>query len=89
MTNKLIKKMQIDTMLKHLKMALSYCSIYQDIRDLTYDPDKEVVICKYSYTMALDDKKRERTDIIEINVACDSNSAMIKDVIERLDNFFG
>lgn len=82
------KKQQIDTMLKHLKMAMSYCTIYMDIKDLTYDPDKEVVICEY-WSDTLAERKRGLAYKYEINVACDSNSAMIKDVVNRLDAFFG
>ena len=85
-TGKSFKKQNIDTMLGHLKMALGYCNIYQDIRRLSYDPDNEIVICEYE-TGITDNKGITYT--LEINVACDSNSAMIKDVITRLDSFFG
>ena len=87
MTNKYFKKMQVDTMLKHLNMALSYCNIYQDVKRLSYDPEHEVVICEY-YGGTIADRNRP-VWTLQINVACDSNSAMIKDVIERLDAFFG
>lgn len=82
------KKMTIDTMLMHLKMSLSYCKIYSEIKNLTYDPENEVVICEY-YPGTLADREKGITYTLEINVACDSNSAMIKDVINRLDSFFG
>lgn len=82
------KKQQIDTMLKHLKMALLYCNIYSEVKDLTYDPEKEIVICEY-YAGTLAEREKGITYKYEINVACDSNSAMIKDVITRLDSFFG
>ena len=88
MNAKHFRKNQIDTMLKHLKMALGYCNIYQDVVDLSYDPDHEVVICSYAGP-AYGDTSNRPIWSLEINVACDSNSAMIKDVIERLDNFFG
>ena len=82
------KKTTTDIMLKHLKMALLYCNIYSDVKDLTYDPENEVVICEY-YPGTLADREKGITYTYEINVACDSNSAMIKDVITRLDSFFG
>ncbi len=82
------KKTTVDTMLKHLKMALLYCTIYSDVKDLTYDPEKEVVICEY-YPGLMEQRQQGITYSLEINVACDSNSAMIKDVITRLDSFFG
>ena len=78
----------IEEMLFFLRMALKRCRAYQDITDLKYDPDHEAVVCEYHYTMALDDKNREMTCTVDINVACDSNSAMIKDVITALDNIF-
>ena len=86
--SKLFHKQNVDTMLKHLKMAMSYCNIYNDIKDLTYDPIKEAVICEY-YPGTLEQRHQGITYKLEINVACDSNSAMIKDVITRLDSFFG
>ena len=88
MNAKKFRKDQIDTMLKHLKMALGYCNIYQDIVDLSYDPDHEVVICSYAGP-AYGAASNRPIYKLEINVACDSNSAMIKDVVERLDKFFG
>lgn len=88
MTDKHFKKTTVDTMLKHLKMSLLYCNIYSDVKDLTYDPENEVVICEY-YPGILADREKGITYTLEINVACDSNSAMIKDVINRLDSFFG
>jgi len=46
------------------------------------------VICEY-YPGTLAAREDGLTYTLEINVACDSNSAMIKDVINRLDSFFG
>ena len=87
MTNRDFRKTNIDTMLQHLKMSLSYCNIYQDIKKLSYDPEHEVVICEYYGATAADRTRPVWT--LEINVACDSNSAIIMDVIKRLDAFFG
>ena len=78
----------IEEMLFFLKMALKRCSIYQDITDMIYDEEKEAVIVSY-YPGTLADREKGITYTYEINVACDSNSAMIKDVVERLDAFFG
>ena len=88
MTNQYFKKITVDTMLKHLKMALLYCNVYSDVKDLTYDPENEAVICEY-YAGTLAEREKGITYTLEINVACDSNSAMIKDVVNRLDAFFG
>ena len=88
MNAKNFRKNQIDTMLAHLKMALGYCNIYQDIISLEYDPDKEIVICAYAASAYVSASNRPMYKL-EINVACDSNSAMIKDVVEQLDKFFG
>lgn len=79
---------QIEEMLFFLKMALKRCSIYQDIIDMIYDEEKEAVIVSY-YAGTLAERQNGVTYTLEINVACDSNSAMIKDVITRLDSFFG
>lgn len=74
----------IEEMLFFLKMALKRCSIYQDIIGMAYDQEKEAVIVSY-YA----ERNQGINYTLEINVACDSNSAMIKDVITRLDSFFG
>ena len=79
---------QIQQMLFYIKMACRHCTIYQDIKNLSYDQENEVVICEY-YPGTLAARKDGLTYTLEINVACDSNSAMIKDVINRLDAFFG
>lgn len=77
---------QINTMLAHLKLAFKCCNMYSDIKDLMYNPAKETVDCLY-YGSRLPDGGRE-TYLLEINVACDSYSAMIHDVEERLYKFF-
>lgn len=87
MTKQEFRKTNIDTMLSHLNMALSYCNIYKDVKKLSYDPEHEVVICEYYGPMDADRNRPVWT--LEINVACDSNSAIIMDVIKRLDAFFG
>lgn len=87
-----IGKTAIDTMLTHLFLALKYCSIYQDLRGLEYDPDHDEVIATYSVLHWDDDQKkmiRGKEYHVNINVACDSNAAIIKDVVDRLQAFFG
>ena len=79
---------QIEEMIFFLKMALKKCSIYWDITDMIYDDEKEVVIVSY-YAGTYAERQKGITYTLEINVACDSNSAMIKDVVNRLDAFFG
>lgn len=79
---------RIEEMIFFLKMALKKCSIYRDITDMIYDDEKEVVIVSY-YAGTYAERQNGITYTLEINVACDSNSAMIKDVVNRLDAFFG
>ena len=79
--------MNINTMLKHLKMAMSYCNIYSEVADLVYDPETESVICKY-WSGYHEDRMKGKTFELVINVACDSNSAIISDVVKRMDSFF-
>lgn len=85
-------KTAIDTMLTHLFLALKYCSIYQDLRGLEYDPDHDLVIATYAELHWDDELKkmiRGKEYHVDINVACDSNAAIIKDVVSRLQAFFG
>lgn len=85
-------KTAIDTMLVHLYLALKYCSIYEDLHGLEYDPDHDLVIATYSHLEWDDEQKkliRGKEYHIDINVACDSNAAIIKDVVDRLKAFFG
>lgn len=83
-------KMTRDTMLKHLSMALKYCGPYEDIKNLEYDPHRGCVICTYQdIVWDADHNWSEMQDfILEINVECDSNAAMINDVVSRINKFF-
>lgn len=84
-------KLTRDVMLTHLCMALKYCQLYDEVRQLEYDPEREAVICTYKSNVWNDDLKTQEVQdfTVEINVACDSNAAVIKDVINRLSAFFG
>lgn len=87
-----IGKTAIDTMLTHLYLALKYCSIYEDLHGLEYDPDHDLVIATYSHVEWDDELKKMvkgKEYHVDINVACDSNAAIIKDVVDRLKAFFG
>ena len=83
-TNYTIKR--IETMLAHLKLTFKCCNMYEDLKDLTYNAEDETVTCTY-WGSRLPDGGRE-TCKIDINVACDSNAAMIHDVEQRLYKFF-
>lgn len=60
----------ITCMLTFLKMALKYCEPYKDIEAIAYDTEAEEVIVTF----------KSSCDKLYINVACDSNSAMLHDV---------
>lgn len=87
-----IGKTAIDTMLTHLFLALKYCKIYQDLRGLEYDPDHDQVIATYCHLEWDDEQEkmiRNKEYHVYIDVASDSNAAIIKDVVDRLQAFFG
>ena len=74
----------IEVMLKHLKMSMQKARMFSELKDLTYDPDQEIVIATFYSTSADADKF---TYDKHINVACDSNGAMIYDVVRVLYDF--
>ena len=73
---------QINTMLKHLLMAFKYCNMYNDLKDMIYNPETETV--EVIYWM----NRQQETAKLDVNVACDSYSAMIHDVEQRVYKFF-
>ena len=73
---------QINTMLKHLLMAFKYCNMYNDLKDMIYNPETESV--EVIYWM----NRQQETAKLDVNVACDSYSAMIHDVEQRVYKFF-
>lgn len=75
-----MRSIEIDTMLTHLLLALRHCDNYKCITSLEYEPEREEVIASYM-------NSGEEMHLY-INVACDSNAAIINDVIGRLDKFF-
>ena len=78
--------MEINVMLKHLCLAMKYCNIYADLKELVYNAENETVEAYYFGYMKSDGTRElYKTDV---NVACDSNSAMISDVVNRLNHFF-
>ena len=68
------REREIDCMLTFLKMALRYCEPYEDINCIVYDAEKEEVVVTFISTF----------DKLYINVACDSNSAMLHDVEQAI-----
>ena len=77
------EKQNIEVMLKHLKMSMLKARMFSELKDLTYDPDQEVVKAEFYY----DEGTHTKTYVKEINVACDSNGAMIYDVVRVLYDF--
>lgn len=78
------KNQNIEVMLKHLKMSMLKSRMFSELKDLTYDPDQDVVIATFYATSVHDDSL---TYVKHINVACDSNGAMIYDVVRVLYDF--
>lgn len=74
----------IDVMLKHLKMSMKKARMFSELKDLAYDPNKAEVIATFYATSEHDDSL---TYVKPINVACDSNGAMIYDVVRVLYDF--
>ena len=72
----------INTMLKHLTLAFRHCRMYSDLKEMYYNKENETVEVIYWIN------KQQETAKLEINVACDSNSAMIHDVEQRVYKFF-
>ena len=77
---------QINTMLKHLLMAFKYCNMYNDLKDMIYNPETETV--EVMYWGAMNSQHERETYKLDVNVACDSYSAMIHDVEQRVYKFF-
>ena len=77
---------QINTMLKHLSMAMKYCNMYADLKELVYDPENEIVNAYYWGFMKSDNTRELYKK--DINVACDSYAAMIHDVEQACYKFF-
>lgn len=73
---------QINTMLKHLTLAFRHCNMYNDLKEMYYNKENETVEVIYWIN------KQQETAKIEVNVACDSYSAMIHDVEQRVYKFF-
>lgn len=84
MTDERLK--EIECMLQFLKMSLKYCRDYQCINTLRYIPSEELVEVNY-HSYDTEDGKPV-FDNYYINVACDSNAAMILDVTRRIADKF-
>ena len=74
---------QINTMLKHLTLAFRHCNMYNDLKEMFYNKENETVEVIYWIN-----KHQETSAKLEVNVACDSYSAMIHDVEQRVYKFF-
>lgn len=79
------EKEHIAVMLKHLKMSLVKARMFEDLKDLEYDPDKEEVTATF-YSFRNEIGEREIYEK-HINVACNSNGAMIYDIVKTLYEF--
>ena len=73
---------QLNTMLKHLTLAFRHCRMYADLKEMYYNKEDETVEVIYWIN------KQQETAKLVVNVACDSNSAMIHDVEQRVYKFF-
>ena len=73
---------QINTMLKHLTLAFRHCNMYNDLKEMYYNKENETVEVIYWIN------KQQETAKLTVNVACDSYSAMIHDVEQRVYKFF-
>lgn len=73
---------QINTMLKHLTLAFRHCNMYNDLKEMYYNKEKETVEVIYWIN------KQQETAKLVVNVACDSYAAMIHDVEQRVYKFF-
>lgn len=71
---------KINEMLEKLRLTMVCCSPYVCIEEFAYDAIQEEVICYYR-------NSGERMRMY-INVACDSDKAIINDVIRSCDQFF-
>ena len=78
------KNQNIEVMLKHLKMSMLKARMFSELKDLAYDPDQETVIATFYATSVHDDSL---IYVKHINVACDSNGAMIYDIVRVLYDF--
>lgn len=74
---------QINTMLKHLTLAFRHCNMYNDLKEMYYNKEDETVEVIYWIN-----KHQQETAKLVVNVACDSYSAMIHDVEQRVYKFF-
>ena len=66
------KQMILDT----LKVAINLTRAGGDVRELKYDEERELVLVYFG---------NSTTPGRQINVACDSGIAMLKDVINNID----
>lgn len=64
------REKDIACMLTFLRLSMKYCEPYEDIEKIVYDKEAEEVIVTF----------KSSCDKLYINVACDSNSAMLHDV---------
>lgn len=81
---------EITCMLQFLKMALKYCEPYKDIVSMNYEEVDydQVVVISYEHVVFADNKPYTIVSSFTVNVNCDSNSAMINDVMRAVNSYF-
>lgn len=85
------RRKEITCMLQFLKMALKYCEPYKNIVAMSYEEvdDDQVVLISYEHVVFGDDNKPYTiVSTFTVNVSCDSNSAMINDVMAAVNYYF-
>ena len=83
---------EITCMLQFLKMALKYCEPYKDIVSMSYEEvgQDQLVVVSYEHEV-IDYVTEDSYTIVSsftVNVNCDSNSAMINDVMAAVNYYF-
>ena len=88
MTDQRLK--DITCMLQFLKMALKYCEPYHNIVSMNYEEvdNDQVVVISYEHVVFADNKPYTIVSSFTVNVNCDSNSAMINDVMAAVNYYF-
>ena len=83
---------EITCMLQFLKMALKYCEPYKNIVSMNYEEvgDDQVVVISYEHVVYRIDDNKPYTIVssFTVNVNCDSNAAMINDVMAAVNYYF-
>ncbi|MBO7731181.1 MAG: hypothetical protein J6S67_01460 [Methanobrevibacter sp.] len=88
MTDQRLK--EITCMLQFLKMALKYCEPCKNIVHMRYEEvgQDQLVVVSYEHVVYEGEKPYTIVSIFTVNVNCDSNIAMINDVMTAINHYF-